>query len=789
MSCIRSRRTTARSLRPHTAIQLLCLITVLAAPLLAQAQTGLAGEVRDPSGATVADAVVRARNTVTGRATETETDRAGAYELTLPAGAYRVEVRASSFEPFLSDILAVETGETLTFSPGLRLQSLDQQLVVTASRREEDVLNSAVPTTLINRKAIEDTATQTLEQLLVEQAGSGVYVSRGFGVGFPSINGVGGNRVLVLVDGQRQIGTDNGTRDGIDLDQFTTANIERVEVVKGAASPLYGSDAMGGVIQIFTRNPDEPFYGEIDGNFGSFGEANGSALLGMRQGRFGAVLSGLYQTYDGYDLDDRPGTSGLAGGENAFIDRKVSPSLFYDFTDTAKLRVSSNFYRRNSNFVAANGFDEIDSIQERWNVSPNFEAAVGGNTLVNLRGDYSTARRFDAARVETLGQFEAVGSTQTSALNTLQYGYDFRRKELTRPGLGSADDITIPLGDQGSRTVNVNSLWAQDELRLFRNRLTLSGGFRYENNSQFGGNFSPKAGAVLRLTKQQNLRFSYGEGFRAPDVSELYREFANSGFFAFVGNPELTPEQSRSYSAGWTFFHPRVRYSLDFFYNQFENGIGFAIIDFDDANTNPFFDQFADLLGGAPLYTNLNLGDYDSRGANSALEFLLPLGFRTTFNYTLLDRVSVDNNGDTGDRLIGLGNVRNSAFLKFAWGDDFRAGSRTWSLNTNLRATIRGREALGTTSSFDEPADAGRIGQVEYVPTYHTWDFQLSAEAPLSEKVRLRPYLAVNNIADFIPRGYEYADGALVVHTGDNASTALFREPGRTIKAGLTLRF
>ncbi len=790
MSSPHSRSGVVRWCAPRRTSRLFLTVGVLLAGSgLTWAETGFEGTVQDPSGAAVSGAVVRARAVVTGKTTQATANAEGQYTLgDLSPGAYRIEVVETSFEAYRSEILLLQADEMQTVSPRLRLQTLTQQVVVTGARREEDLLSSPSPTLLIERTAIEDTATQTVELLLIEQAGSGVYVSRSFGLGFPAINGVGGNRVLVLVDGQRQIGTDNGTRDGIDLDQFTTANIDRIEIVKGSSAPLYGSDAMGGVIQIFTRQPQEPFSFEFDTSHGSFGESNVNSTVGFLKDRFGAMVSGLYQDFDGYDLNEtNPETTGFSGGENAFIDRQVSPSVFYDFTDSAKFRVNSNYYRRNTNFISGQGGDLPDAIQERWSLSPRLGITAGAATFITLRGDVSAARRFDLRRVETLRQFEALGSSQITPINTLQYGFDIRHKELTRPGLGSEEDITVSLGPVGMRSVAVRSVWMQDEIRLLNNRLALSGGFRVENNSQFGTDVSPKAGAVFRLTDRNRLRFSYGKGFRAPDVSELYRGFTSSRFFAFVGNPKLTPEESRSYSMGWTFYHPQMRYSLDFFYNRFQNGIGFTFVNPNNP-FDPFFERFIQ-PGGPPLYTNRNLGDFDSRGANNGLEVLLPYGFRTTFNYTLLDRVRVSDTSTDGTRLVGVGNVRNSAFFKIGWSEDFKAGSRRWNLNTNLRSTIRGREALSSTSGFDRPSDLDRIGQTEYVPGYQSWDFLLTAEAPLGERARIRPYFGINNIGDFVPRGFQYGDGTAVMNGADDPNAVLFREPGRTFKGGVRFRF
>ncbi|MBK9165955.1 MAG: TonB-dependent receptor [Bryobacterales bacterium] len=742
------------------------------------------GTITDPLGVPVPKAEVTLRTDAGALIAQQESDWEGRYRFTgLPSASYRVSVSAEGFLVERTELLT--PSDATTRDVLLRLSGLSQQVVVTGARREEILMETPIPTTLIERSAIEDTAAQTLEQLLVEQAGAGVYVSRGFGIGFPAINGIGGNRVLVLVDGQRQIGTDNGTRDGIDLDQFTTERLERVEVVKGAASALYGSDAMGGVINLITRTPQKPFTLDLNNNYGSFGEANAGATLGLRRNRMGAVISGVYQTFDGFDLNPaNAATTGFAGGENAFIDRNLSPSLFYDIRDNLKFRLNGNFYRRNSNFLNAQGAFTSENNQERWNTAPVLEWVVGARHLYTFRGDVSVARRFDLDRVENLGQFEALGNSALHPTNNLQYGFDWRRKQLRRPGLGSEDDITLPLGARGTRYIRVASLWTQDEWRLLGGRLTVSGGVRWEDNSQFGSNFSPKAGAVFRLAPAHRLRFAYGRGFRAPDVSELFLGFS-PGAFGFVGNPELTPETSSNYSTGWTWAAPRVQASIDLFLNRFQNGIGFFQVD--KANPfAPFLNTIIPLLGPTQqLFTNRNLGDFSAKGINTALTVSIVRGLEGTFNYTLLERLN-----QNGSRQIGLGNLRNSAFAKLGYARPLRLGGRVASFRTNVRGIIRGREAFATTTALNAPGDPSRVGQTQFIPAFATWDWLAGFTVPLSgEGASLEPFVSVNNLGGFIPRGQEYADGAVVSHSSSDPTLPVFREPGRTWKAGFILRF
>lgn len=759
----------------------LLLSLLLPAGLLAET---VSGRVTDADGLPVPGASVTLVSDPAAVALDTRTDSDGNYRFAdVSKGLYRLTVRARSFAEERSDAFALDGAVERDIR--LRVTGLPQSIVVSAARREELLLESPLPTTLIDRQSIEDTASQTLEQLLIEQGGSGIYVSRSFGLGFPQINGIGGNRVLVLVDGQRQIGTDNGTRDGIDLDQYTTERLDRVEVVKGAASALYGSDAMGGVINLITRTPREPFTLDLNNNYGSFGEANAGATLGLRKDRFGAVVSGVYQTYDGYDLNPaNRGTTGFSGGENAFIDRNLSPSLFYDIRDNLKFRLNSNYYRRNLNFLNDQGAFASSSTQERWNTAPVVEWAANARNLFTFRGDVSLSRRFDLDRVERLRQFEALGSTLLHSTNTLQYGVDVRSKWLRRQGLGSSEDITIPLGARGTRTIDVRSVWMQDEMRLFSGRLVLGGGFRVENNSQFGNNVSPKASAVFLLAPAHRLRFSFGRGFRAPDVSELYSGFS-PGAFGFVGNPELEPETSTSFSAGWTYAGRRVQYSLDLFHNQFRNGIAFFQVDLNA----PFADFLRDIIPllspGQQLFTNRSLGDFSSKGMNSAVSVAIAPGLEATFNYTLLERL-----GETGNRMIGLGNIRNSAFTKLGYNRQLRIADKPFHFRTNIRGTIRGREAFATTTAANAPADPSRVGETQFIPAFHTWDWLAGFTVPLKdERASFEPFVAVNNLANYIPRGQEYADGTVVNHLGSNPTLPVIREPGRTWKAGFNIRF
>ena len=171
----------------------------------------------------------------------------------------------------------------------------------------------------------------------------------------------------------------------------------------------------------------------------------------------------------------------------------------------------------------------------------------------------------------------------------LQGGYEYRNEKLQRGSLSVSDP---------SRDINV--LWGQQELNL-TSRLTVTAGLRYDNYSDFGDEWSPKAEAVFTLAPEHRLRGSYGHGFRPPYFGELY--LSTPPFF--VGNPDLVPEVSDGFTAGYTFAGKKAQLSVDGYYTKVKNGI--------------IFFQLT-----PSQFTYRNIDRYDSKGVNVAASVSLP---------------------------------------------------------------------------------------------------------------------------------------------------------------------
>ena len=234
----------------------LLLVAALALPAAAGAADGsLTVTVRDNYGV-IPRATVRATSAATGAGQRAVTDDEGVARFAaLPAGTYEVRAAFPGFADAAEPAVTLAEGEARSLELVMGVAQLSTTVTVeTANRREQLLLDVAEPVTLIEKTQIEDTGARSAKDVLVEQNGSGIQVNAGGGQGYVSINGIPNKGVLVLVNGRRYLGKDaNGN---LNLEELRLPGIQRIEVVKGAGSALYGSDALGGVVNFITDAAD-----------------------------------------------------------------------------------------------------------------------------------------------------------------------------------------------------------------------------------------------------------------------------------------------------------------------------------------------------------------------------------------------------------------------------------------------------------------------------------------------------------------------------------------------------
>lgn len=641
----------------------------------AEANARLTVTVKDTFGVIPGAAVRVAAKDGAAAVARGTTDDQGLLELpALAAGEYVVRASLPGFAD-VEQAVTLAAGEDKAVQLTLRqAQFSDTVTVTTANRREQLLLEVAEPTTVIDQAQIQDTGARSAKDLLVEQAGAGVQVNAGGGQGHVSINGIPNSGVLVLVDGRRFLGRDaNGN---FNLEELATSSMERVEIVKGPGSALYGADALGGVVNFITRKAKDPGFENdlslLGGSYGDF-RVNDSATW---RGSKGAVTAyGSWRTYDGFDLDEKnPQTIGQPASEFA----NVGLSADYRFTDKVIGRLFADYNDRNIDPYYFSGATQLastvyNSIRDltRITLSPELEILAGPKTTFNISYNYGKYLRDETQVFVVSGRVapqpdwrEWNDELKLTARHTfsfrgqdhpLQAGYENRKEKLTRGSL----NVQSP-----ERQIHV--AWLQQEVGL-GSRVRLTAGFRYDDYDDFGSRWSPKASAVVTVAEGHRLRGTFGEGFRAPYFGELYLSTPPS----FVGNPNLQPVDTRGYTVGYAYSGPRAYGSLDWFDTELTNNIVF------DLRRLPF--------------TYTNLGTYNSKGVNAAAGVNLPLGFAPSFDYTYNRRENA-----AGQEIGGY--PKHAVAAKLLWQHP------GLGLRANVRAEFNGEVPPGPTDTSTQPA-------------------------------------------------------------------------------------
>ncbi|MEO8501203.1 MAG: TonB-dependent receptor, partial [Vicinamibacteria bacterium] len=533
----------------------------------------------------------------------------------------------------------------------------------------------------------------------------------------------------VLIDGRRYLGRDaNGN---FNLEDLPITGVDRVEVVKGAGSAIYGSDAMGGVINFITAKGKNPgFKNTLNLSGGTYNDYRGDDSLSYRADKGGFAINGGYRTYDGFDLE--PVVCVVASENPATCTRRPpNPQTIgqpeskwqtfgangdYRVSDKVNLALVGDYSNRDMDKYFFSGATQLSTTVynsqrglQRYTVTPEINFTPSRNTTINLGYTYGRYNRDETQLysnrpsnpvvvvprwTEKNDEFKA-RLIQVWKLegreNPFSIGFEHRNEKLSRSGL-----VGCLSGQACLKQRDLNVVWAQQELNVTKD-LKVTAGFRYDDSSDYGKQTSPKVAAVYSLPKNHRLRASYGRGFRAPYFGELF--LVSPGF---QGNPLLKPEKSETITGGWAYTGPKVEGSVDVFKAKVTNGVVFAQL-------------------SPVLFTYDNVSKFDSTGTNLNFAFNLPHGFTPSVSYTYTKRED-----DKGVEIGGF--PKHAAFVKLAWSNP-RLG-----LRANIRGNVNGRVPLTP-------------GATTYTPKYNLWYAQASKKITVKTHA-VSIYAQVSNIFD-----------------------------------------
>jgi outer membrane cobalamin receptor len=429
-------------------------------------------------------------------------------------------------------------------STGVQAQQADVRLdevVVTATKTAKELRDVTQSVTVVTGEEIRQTGATDVATA-IQNATSvqiGNYGTPG-SVESVSIRGAYSSQVLVLLDGVRM----NSARDGgFDLSfiPVSVEDIERIEIVRGPGSALYGSDAMGGVINIITRKPAEN-QSTISGSIGSHGYDKIFLRNAGRQGGWIYSLSGDRATSDGYRMN------------SDLYQWTFGGKIGYDFSKNDSIELNANYLAKENGTPGSTTFVTPHARQQERNTvfGVAYQGKIGQTLNLRVSGyrkeddlglqDPDTIDFMTGLPAPTVNRYdtrsdggEARLSWLFASWNQLTAGYEMRRDNLT--------SFDVQMGT-AEHAASLNAYYVQDEISIGE-ALIINVGGRHDDHSIYGEKFSPRASARYYIKGSETvIRASYGKSFRAPTFNDLYFNTTWG-----VGNPNLRPESAKEYEA------------------------------------------------------------------------------------------------------------------------------------------------------------------------------------------------------------------------------------------------
>lgn len=535
-------------------------------------------------------------------------------------------------------------GGTVFAQEDLQEFALDD-MVVTATRTESKMVDVPVNATVISAEKIADRHYLDVADALKDVPGATV-IDSGEGADEKKIILNGDERVLVLVNGRR-VNFDVGTmsRASYDLNQIPDVSlIERIEVVKGHGGALYGSDAVGGVVNIITKKMDHS-YGKVSMGFGSQQARDAKAMYTIKEGKTGVMVAASKYKQGYYKYKDVADNSTKRWpGDTKFENEKVSLKLAQELTETSNLEFGYDFSKYSGisqSSVTSPGPSLIDkktnNIYMKYDWLMN-DTDQGYLQVYRNKYEYDNFGKID----EKVTGFEAQQAISTAENNKLVVGASYRSSHVNA--------VTGSYNDK----INNKALFVSDQWE-FAPRWTLDAGVRYDKHSTAGSKTTWSAGLNKKFDENSHAYFNWGQVFKAPTLDDLY--YNNTSWWQ-IGDPNLKPEKGDTWTVGY----------------------GTRIADKTDVNISYFQSDLEDAItwdrSGSPAYAK-NIHKQKKNGMELSISHELNDNWNLEASYTYV-RVRNDNND-------GKGYVRDNNYIPNMYRFGVRYHDDLWNADLFLR--------------------------------------------------------------------------------------------------------
>ena len=666
----------------------------------------------------------------------------------------------------------------------LRTDSL-QEVVVTGTGTRHLLGNAPVQTEVITSKMLRGYAGKSNEDIWGRLSASFSFNEDDMGSQM-QMNGLGNSYILILVDGKRIHGDVGGQNE---LSLIDPQNIEKIEIVKGASSALYGSDAIAGVVNIITKKHDnESILLENTTRMGSYGDIRQHNGVALGNGKIYSYTNFQLQHSDGWQNTGEEHTEGseppIYDSRNKTVNRhtnwQVSERLTYKPTANLEVYADGSVYwkriyrpsgkyahydvktydlaYRNASASAGGKLMLSKSDYLSLDVDWNRHAYYYNFTATTLVEDYeksagtmyypyfpylSGQRELQSDQQRTMAHLKGVFELPYE--NRLSAGAEYRYDWLNAPTRvvgGKASDWTA-------------AVYVQDEFNLIPN-VNITTGLRLNWNEQFGARLTPKVSAMWKAGQNWRLRGTWSQGFKTPTTKELFYCYVRqmSGTYLYLGNTKLKPQASNYYGVSAEYTWRQLNVTVSTYYNKVDDMIALVTI--------PNYQAPEEyIVKYDPVKTRQyqNIEDAKTYGVDVNVRYSFK-EFSTGIGYSYLDTRAnqYDTNHDKMKKVTidGMAHHKGNCFV--TWGHKF-------SESYKLGLGVYGR--MSSTRHYQ--IDGNGKG-------YQLWRFSTTHDLGHSKKTDWRVEAGVDNIFDYVDRTPHG------LHLGTTT-------PGRTVYVSLTVRF
>ena len=650
-------------------------------------------------------------------------------------------------------------------------------VVVTGSGHHQRLKSTATPVRVLSAQEISEQGITTFDAALTRMMPQVSMAPNSMGT-FLRLNGLGNKYILILINGQKLSGD---ISNNVDLNRINMSRVKRIEVLDGAASSLYGSDAIAGVINIITDQPTQQLVGiTSDTHVSGHGVLTEAVSLDIYKNGFGSYTSFTHDRADSYQTTDLE----YVKGSDTETQQTIAPL----FTGYRSNIIGQKFtYNPNQHLALNAGLDYSYKITDRpetrsditggtdyemrykgfrWNVGGIYKFTSRNSLQADFTVDrFRYGKEYDVetkdyaigdyvqSKKQRMMEGELKGILGLSANSTTIFGADWRKDYLTATS-GNIDQNVYTL-----------AAYAQHEQKFSVGRgfATATIGARLTHHQTFSNHFTPKA-TLMYSIGSLNLRATYSAGFRAPGLDELYYHYfsVNRGKPQIsFGNQDLKPEKSHYFSLNAEYRNDVIAVSLTGYLNRINDMVVKQNVEVDNASRTMLMKEFpemtqdqADKMVSYALYQNSDKGDVKGVQLNASANIFKGFNLSANYVYTYA-RTKSGEEWSVLER-----SIRHAATIAanyhHTWGK--------YGLNINLNGRLQSKTYY--------------TGTYEDAPGYGIWNLHTTHTFDCTKWAFVEPSIGIDNLFDKVDRRID----------SSNRKYALY-SPGRMLVVGLKLKF